>query len=87
MVADNTRIEVVLQAGYKDIAEWESLTNQLVENAFYNAEQNLMSSLFPTPPASPRRVDELPPDEDRVSRIKELLQKTHEPADFDHAQD
>ena len=46
-----------------------------------------MSSLFPTPPDSPRREDELPPDEDRVARIKELLKKTHEPADFDHAQD
>ena len=87
VVADNTRIEVVIQAGFKDISEWESLTNQLVENAFFNAEENLMSTLFPTPPASPRREDELPPDEDRVTRLKELLQKTHEPADFDHALD
>ena len=88
MIADNSRMEVVLQAGEKDINEWSTLTNQLIENAFYNAEENYLSSLFATPPASPRQ-DELPPDEDRVAKIKAMLAKTAatEPADFDHAQD
>jgi len=87
MVADNSRMVVVLLAGRKDINEWSSLTNQLIENAFYNAEENYLSPLFGTPPASPRE-DILPPDEDRVKKIKEMLNKTHDPAaDFDHAQD
>lgn len=87
MVADNSRMVVVLQAGRKDINEWSSLTNQLIENAFYNAEENYLSPLFGTPPASPRE-DILPPDEDRVKKIKDMLNKTHDPAaDFDHAQD
>jgi hypothetical protein len=86
MVADNSRMDVVLQAGKKDIYEWTSLTNQLIENAFYNAEENYLSPLFPEPTESPRE-DVLPPDEDRVAKIKDMLRKTHDPADFDHAQD
>ena len=34
--------------------EWASLTLQLIENAFNNAENTYLSNLWPTPPASPR---------------------------------
>ena len=86
VIADNTRMDVLLQAGFKDISEWETLTRQLVDNAFYNAEENYLSTVFNTPPASPR-LDELPPDEDRVGRIKGLVRALHEPADLDHELD
>lgn len=41
-------------AARKDIEEWASLTMQLIENAFNNAEHTYLSNLWPTPPASPR---------------------------------
>jgi hypothetical protein len=43
-----------MSAARKDIEEWASLTLQLIENAFNNAEQSYLSNLWPTPPATPR---------------------------------
>ena len=46
------------------------MTLQLIENAFNSADDAYLSSLFPTPPASPRPiVDELLP----ASRLEEGL--------------
>jgi len=43
-----------MSAGRKDIEEWASLTLQLIENAFNNAENSYLSNLWETPPATPR---------------------------------
>ena len=51
---DHTRLDVLLSAARKDVEEWASLTLQLIENAFNNAENTYLSNLWPTPPASPR---------------------------------
>ena len=50
---------------------------QLVDSAFSNAEQAFCSAMFPTPPTSPRQ-EVLPDDDDRVTRIKELLAQRFE---------
>lgn len=75
LVADHSRLDVLLSAGEKDIEEWASLTLQLIENAFHNAEQSYLSNLWPTPPATPR-LELLPEDEDRVGKLKALLNAT-----------
>ena len=75
MVADHSRLEVLMGAGEKDIEEWASLTLQLVENAFHNAELSYLSNLWPTPPATPR-LELIPEDEDRVGKLKALLSAT-----------
>mmetsp|Transcript_15647 Transcript_15647/g.21453 ORF Transcript_15647/g.21453 Transcript_15647/m.21453 type:complete len:1759 (-) Transcript_15647:115-5391(-) len=70
--ADHTRLDVLMSAGRKDIEEWASLTLQLIENAFNNAENSYLSNLWETPPATPR-LETLPEDEDRVGKLKALL--------------
>ncbi|KAJ1439299.1 hypothetical protein B484DRAFT_427770 [Ochromonadaceae sp. CCMP2298] len=77
LVADHSRLDVLLGAGEKDIEEWASLTLQLVENAFNNAEQSYLSNLWPTPPTTPR-LELLAEDEDRVGQLKALLAVTHD---------
>lgn len=76
LVADHSRLDVLLHAGEKDIEEWASLTLQLVENAFHNAEQTYLSNLWPTPPTTPR-LELVGEDEDRVGKLKALLNVTH----------
>jgi hypothetical protein len=76
LVADHSRLDVLLQAGEKDIEEWASLTLQLVENAFHNAEASYLSNLWPTPPTTPR-LQLVAEDEDRVGKLKALLSATH----------
>lgn len=61
----------------QDIEEWSSLTLQLVENAFHNAEISYLSNLWPTPPTTPR-LDTIGADEDRVGKLKALLQATYQ---------
>lgn len=76
VVADHSRLDVLVNAGEKDIEEWTSLTLQLVENAFHNAELSYLSNLWPTPPATPR-IELVPEEEDRVGKLKALLNVTH----------
>lgn len=75
VAADHSKLEVLYNAGEKDIEEWFSLTSQLIENAFHNAELNYLSNLWPTPEATPR-LELLPEDEDRVGKLKALLAET-----------
>jgi hypothetical protein len=42
LVADQSKLDVLLSAGEKDIEEWFTLTSQLVDNAFSNAEENYL---------------------------------------------
>jgi hypothetical protein len=77
LVADHSKLDVLFGAGEKDIEEWSSLTLQLIENAFHNAETNYLSNLWPTPEPTPR-LELLPEDEDRVGKLKALLAKTQQ---------
>eukprot|EP01038_Epipyxis_sp_PR26KG_P008891 gene8891-11991_t len=77
MVADHSRLDVLVNAGEKDIEEWASLTIQLVESSFHNAELTYLSNLWPTPPATPRIEPPLE-EEDRVGKLKALLVATQE---------
>jgi hypothetical protein len=81
IVADHSRMNVLMTGAEKDIEEWTSLTTQLIENAFKNAEESFLSNLWPTPPSTPR-LEEIPEDEDRVGKIKALLGATQEPIDL-----
>jgi glucan-binding YG repeat protein len=76
IIADHSHMDVLSKAAEKDIDDWVTLTKQLIENSFKDAEARFLSSLWPTPPASPR-MDVLPEEEDRVARIKALL-KAHQ---------
>jgi len=73
VVADNSHMDVLTAAAEKDVEDWVILTKQLIENSFKDAESRFLTSFFPEAPHSPR-YDELPAEEDRVSRIKALLQ-------------
>eukprot|EP01032_Pedospumella_encystans_P014699 gene14700-16862_t len=76
LVADHSRLDVLLNAGAKDIEEWATLTLALIENAFHNAETTYLSNLWPTPPTTPR-LELISEDEDRVGKLKALLAATH----------
>jgi hypothetical protein len=75
MVADHSKLDVLMNAGKKDVEEWYNLTAQLIENAFHNAELNYLSNVFPTPEPTPR-LELIPEDEDRVGKLKALLAET-----------
>ncbi len=75
IVADHSKLDVLMNAGKKDIEEWYNLTSQLIENAFHNAELNYLSNLWPTPEPTPR-LELIPEDEDRVGKLKALLAET-----------
>lgn len=77
IISDHSRLDILLSAGQKDIEEWASLTLQLIENAFHNAENSYLSNLWPTPPATPR-LELVPEEEDRVGKLKALLKATNE---------
>lgn len=49
----------------------------MIENAFHNAEISYLSNLWPTPPTTPR-LELIPEDEDRVGKLKALLNMTTE---------
>jgi hypothetical protein len=72
LVADHSRMDVLLVAAEKDIEEWANLTMELVDNAFNNADENYLTDVFPEAPESPRN-DPIPDDEDRVARIKAAI--------------
>ena len=65
LIADHSHMDVLTKAADKDIDDWVVLTKQLIENSFKDAESRFLSSLFPTPPTSPR-PDVLPEEYDRV---------------------
>lgn len=73
IVADHSRLDVLIFAAEKDIDEWFILTTQLIDNAFNNAEESYLSDCFKAPPASPR-LETIPEDEDRVAKLKALLE-------------
>jgi len=78
LLADHSRLDILVNAGINDIDEWASLTLQLIENAFHNAELSYLSNIWPTPPATPRLELVAPEEEDRVGKLKALLKATHE---------
>ena len=78
LIADHSRLDILVNAGIKDIDEWASLTLQLIENAFHNAELSYLSNIWPTPPATPRLALVAPEEEDRVGKLKALLKATHQ---------
>lgn len=74
VIADHSKLEVILSSAERDISEWNTLTLQLIENSFHDAESNYLSNLWPSPPLTPRE-EVIPEDEDRVKRLKEILAK------------
>jgi hypothetical protein len=83
VVADHSKLDVLFTAGEKDIEEWTSLTLQLIENAFHNAELNYLSNLWPTPEPTPRALYDsmmgvVGDDEDRVGKLKEMISKVNQ---------
>lgn len=85
LIADHTKLEVLFNAGEKDIEEWTNLTMQLAENTFHTAEMNYLSNLWPSPEGTPRLVsqdiDESTgvsglSEEDRIKRLQSLISET-----------
>lgn len=76
MVADHSKLEVIFNSNLADISQWEVLTNQLIENAFHNAEKSYLSHLWPSPTASPTASPRIGRDEDDkyISKYKDMLE-------------
>eukprot|EP00981_Chlorochromonas_danica_P005459 scaffold1091_cov164-Ochromonas_danica.AAC.82 len=80
IVADHSKLDVIYNSYLHDLDEWSTLTLQLIENAFHNAEKTYLSHLWPSPTSSPR-ANELPTteqdlqemDDKYINKYREML--------------
>jgi hypothetical protein len=71
MVADHSRMDVLMHSAEKDIEEWFEMTTKLIEISFKSAEDTYLCPVWPSPPPSPRPsiAYEDPKDDGRTTAI------------------
>lgn len=71
MVADHSRMDILMHAAERDIEEWFEMTTKLIEISFKSAEDTYLCPVWPSPPPSPRPAIayENPKDDGRTTAI------------------